>query len=272
LIENQNKTLKNNRKKSIEDKNTSDTLAIWPKIVEYTGISEYEAKAYLSLLSLGSSGARKLSLHCNIPRTKIYITLKKLKECGLVEEIPGVPKAFSPTPPGCALSEALEMAKNKALDFSSIMETLSETHELVEEHRVIQRKFLFYLYEEDKIIGKCQDMLKQSEKTVYIRTTVDGLSLLFKLAPTLNKLQEKGVEILIRSPLNPGTNAFAREMAYLFDVKQVDVATHILFINSDNKRFLLATLNGRMDETSIKSAIFSDDVELTSLISLLLIE
>ncbi|GAH64310.1 unnamed protein product, partial [marine sediment metagenome] len=184
----------------------SDIMAIWPKIVEYTGISEYEAKAYLSLLSLGNSGARTLSFNCNIPRTKIYMTLKKLKECGLVEEIPGVPTVFSPTPPGYAFSETLNMAKNKALDFSSIMETLSETHELVEEHRTIQRKVLFYLDEEDKIIGKCQYILKQSENTIYIRTTVDGLSLLFKFAPILNKLQEKGVEIRIRSPINPETN------------------------------------------------------------------
>lgn len=47
-------------------------LHIWPKIVEYVGLSEYESKVYLSLVKLGIAGARKLSLNCDVPRTKGY--------------------------------------------------------------------------------------------------------------------------------------------------------------------------------------------------------
>ena len=43
---------------------TPDLQINWPKIVEYTGLSEYEAKVYLSLIGLGSSRARKLSINC----------------------------------------------------------------------------------------------------------------------------------------------------------------------------------------------------------------
>ena len=90
--------LKNKRAANFqrEDIMDIDILAIWPKMVEYAGLSEYEAKVYLSLLGFGSSGARKLSLHCHVPRTKVYGTLKKLIDYGLVVEIPGVPKAFAP--------------------------------------------------------------------------------------------------------------------------------------------------------------------------------
>jgi hypothetical protein len=63
-----------NRKRTLSSRDKqeySDILTIWPKIVEYAGLSEYEAKVYLSLLGLGSSGARRLSLHCHVPRTKV---------------------------------------------------------------------------------------------------------------------------------------------------------------------------------------------------------
>jgi hypothetical protein len=61
-----------------------DLISMWPKIVEYIGLSEYESKVYLSLISLGTAGARKLSLNCDVPRTKVYGTLKKthrLRSC-----------------------------------------------------------------------------------------------------------------------------------------------------------------------------------------------
>jgi len=58
--------------KAKSDSSLGDIRSIWPKIVEYTGFSEYESKVYLSLLSLGNAGARKLSLHCDVPRTKVY--------------------------------------------------------------------------------------------------------------------------------------------------------------------------------------------------------
>lgn len=82
-----------------EDSDMVDLLLIWPKMVEYAGLSEYEAKVYLSLIGLGCSGARKLSISCNVSRTKVYGTLKKLIDYGIVVEIPGVPKFFAPASP-----------------------------------------------------------------------------------------------------------------------------------------------------------------------------
>lgn len=88
LPETSTKEPKRSSLKAKSDSSLGDIRSIWPKIVEYTGLSEYESKVYLSLLSLGNAGARKLSLHCDVPRTKVYGTLKKLIDYGLVVEIP----------------------------------------------------------------------------------------------------------------------------------------------------------------------------------------
>ena len=259
--------------KSSSDQGLSDILTVWPKIVEYAGLSEYEAKVYLSLLGLGSSGARRLSLHCHVPRTKVYGTLKKLIDYGLVVEIPGVPKSFTPASPEDAFSAVLNIVEKKATDFSDIVKTLTATHETVKNESSPQQKMVWYLDEDDDIMSKCHEILSQSEESVCILTTADGLSLLFNSAPKLlDQLQEQGVDITLYSPLDPAKSPLARELAYLFVVEKVEIATPILFINSDNKRFTIAELTDNIREKPMKSAIFSDDPVLLSLISLLLID
>ena len=256
-----------------EDRNMVDVLTIWPKMVEYAGLSEYEAKVYLSLLCLGSSGARKLSLYCNVPRTKVYGTLKKLINYGLVMEIPGAPKAFAPASPDDVFSSVLNMVKGKAHDFSSIIGSLQKTHEAIMKKSSPQKKVLWYLNEDDDIMGKCHEIISQSEQTVTILTSANGSALLFNSAPNLlDKLQEQGVDVRLYAPLNPRTNPLARELSYLFEVKKMDIATPILFIDSDHKSFFLARLSEIIEENPIKSAIFSNDPTILSLISLLLMD
>jgi len=249
----------------------AEILSTWPKIVEYTGLSEYEAKVYLCLIGLGNAGARKLSLFCDVPRTKVYGTLKKLIDYGLVVEIPGAPKRFVPASPDDAFSAILNIVKSKAEDFTSVVQALSETHEAAEKETGPQKKIIWYLNEGSDIMGKCKEIIGQSKQAVTILTSADGLSLLFNSTHRLlDELLEQGVEVKLCSPLDPKKNPLARELSYLFDVKQMDVSTPVLFISSDNQRFLLAKIAKQGDERHPESAIFSDDSTLLSIISLLL--
>jgi sugar-specific transcriptional regulator TrmB len=253
--------------------NTGDIRSIWPKIVEYTGLSEYESKVYLSLLSLGNSGARKLSLHCDVPRTKVYGTLKKLIDYGLVVEIPGSPKQFAPSHPSEAFDTVLNLTKKKALDFDSVVQTLIKTHEKNKEETGPQKKLIWYLDENDDVKGKCSEIIRQSHEELIILTNEDGLGILFNSAHRLlDEIQEEGVEIKLYSPLDPKHNALARELSYIYQVKQVEVATPLLFVNSDHRRFLLARIASQGRENPFESAIFSDDQILLQLVSLLLID
>lgn len=264
-------TSNDRRKGNKDDEFLSDTLTIWPKIVEYAGLSEYEAKVYLSLLGLGCAGARMLSLHCHVPRTKVYGTLKKLIDYGLVVEIPGAPKSFAPSSPEDAFSAVLNIVKKKAIDFTTIVERLTETHELIKSDTSPQQKVVWYLNEGDDIIGKCHEMMSQSKESLEVLTSADGLTLLFNSAPRLlDQLQEQGVDIRIYSPLDPRVNPLARELSYLFAVEKVEVETPILFIKSDGRRFILAELYEQINNSHLISAIFSDDPILLSMITLLL--
>jgi len=255
-----------------ENPDYNDLLKIWPKIVEYIGLSEYESKVYLSLINLGTVSARKLSLNCAVPRTKVYGTLKKLIDYCLVVEMPGHPKQFAPANPCESFNTILTITKEKATDFDQIIKRLNEIHEKRKEKMGPQQKVVWFLDKDHNIKGKCNEIIHQSEEELKILTTEDGLEILFNAAHRLlDEMQESGVEIKLYSPLDPKVNPLARELSYIYQVKQVEVDTPILFINSDNKRFMLAKLTPRGSEKPIESAMFTEDVELLELVNLLLV-
>ncbi|MFH0849515.1 MAG: helix-turn-helix domain-containing protein [Candidatus Bathyarchaeota archaeon] len=250
-----------------------DLLQIWPRIVEYIGLSEYESKVYLSLINLGTVSVRKLSINCNVPRTKVYGTLKKLIDYDLVVEIPGHPKQFSPANPGESFNTILNITKEKATDFDSIIKKLNEVHEKRKEKLGPEKKLIWFLDKEHNIKGKCNEIIRQSEEELNILTTEDGLEILFNAAHRLlDEMLESGVKIKLYSPLDPKVNPLARELSYIYQVKQVEVETPILFINSDNKRFILAKLAPRGAEKPIESAMFTEDTDLLDLVHLLLVD
>ena len=263
---------RNKRSRFKNKKKYSDLVSIWPKIVEYIGLSEYESKVYLSLINLGTAGARKLSLNCDVPRTKVYGTLKKLIDYGLVVEIPGTPKQFAPSNPGESFNTILNITKEKATDFDSIIKHLENVHEKHKEDAGPQKKLVWFLDQDHDIKGKCNEIIRQSEESLTIVTTEDGLEILFNAAHRLlDEMLENGVEIKLYSPLDPRVNPLARELSYIYQVKKVAVNTPILFINSDNKRFILAKLAPRGSEKPFESAMFTEDIELLDLICLLLV-
>ena len=253
-----------------QDPHASDLQVTWPKIVEYAGLSEYEAKVYLSLIGLGSSRARKLSINCKVPRTKVYGTLKKLVEYGLVIEIPGVPKCFTPTSPLDAFGSTVKRTLNKALDFSEILESLVDIHEMSMKEAFPQQKTLWYIDGDDDIIGKFHEIVSQAKKTLDVVASADGLTLFFNSAPNLlDQMQNIGVDVRIFSPLDPKTSPLARELSYLFDVRKVDISSPLLFVDSDHKSFILAKVTDINGDDPLEAAVFSNDENLLSILHLI---
>ncbi len=253
-----------------QDPHAPDLQVNWPKIVEYAGLSEYEAKVYLSLIGLGSSRARKLSINCKVPRTKVYGTLKKLVEYGLVIEIPGVPKCFTPTSPLDAFGSTVKRTLNKAQDFSEILESLVDIHEMSMKEASPQQKTLWYIDGDDDIIGKFHEIVSQAKKTLDVVASADGLTLFFNSAPNLlDQMQNIGVDVRIFSPLDPKTSPLARELSYLFDVRKVDISSPLLFVDSDHKSFILAKVTDINGDDPLEAAVFSNDENLLAILHLI---
>ncbi len=69
------------------------------KALSKLGLSQYQAKVYSALASLGPSGVADIQKTSGVPRTKIYEVLEQLLDMGVVEFQSGRPVFYNALPP-----------------------------------------------------------------------------------------------------------------------------------------------------------------------------
>ncbi len=69
-------------------------------------LTDYEAKAYIALASLGTSSVTEVSQICDVPRSNLYSVLESLNEKGFVDVQKGRPVLFKAVSPEKALEDA----------------------------------------------------------------------------------------------------------------------------------------------------------------------
>lgn len=105
------------------------------KLLQELGLTERESKVYLALLEIGSTTTGPLSKRSNIPNSKIYETLDKLIEKGLVSFIlKSNIKYFQPSSP----ESLLEFIKNKEKQAEEIVLELKKKYNLTEKSQTAE--------------------------------------------------------------------------------------------------------------------------------------
>ncbi len=90
-------------------------------MLESLGLTKYEAKAYLSLLSHGITDARTICDSSGVPSSKIYNIMNKFKLLGLIEIQATKPAKFRALDPKTSLRK---LVKNKESDILKLKEDL----------------------------------------------------------------------------------------------------------------------------------------------------
>ena len=94
-----------------------DTTPMNYTSLEAFGLSTYEAKVYMTMLSLGLSTAKKISDESTIPFGRIYDVLTSLENKGMLDKQDSRPKKYSVRPPKIALKNLLVI---KEEEFNSL--------------------------------------------------------------------------------------------------------------------------------------------------------
>ncbi|WP_254862621.1 TrmB family transcriptional regulator [Halovivax gelatinilyticus] len=94
------------------------------------GLSEYEARAYRTLLQMGPTTAKELSRASDVPMGRVYDVLNSIEQYNLVRtQTASRPKKYVAVEPSTALDRLLEDKKQeldeKAAQYESIVEDLS---------------------------------------------------------------------------------------------------------------------------------------------------
>lgn len=119
------------------------------------GLSNYEEKAYKTLIKLGKSTASEISREGNLSYGKIYEVLALLERKGLVKTIPEKSKKFIPSDP----TQLLKLVEEEESELKLLREeikTLKQVYEIHEEEivHIVKGKRNFYQILRSKIPPK----------------------------------------------------------------------------------------------------------------------
>jgi len=214
-------------------------------------LSEYETRVYVSLITEGTSEARKLSMRCGVPRTKVYATLKKLMERDLVFELPEEPRKFAAASPAEAFEPYLLHFKEETseriislTESDKVVSLLEEAYEKTQSTIEPRKEEVWLVQGQSKMLRKMKEILSQAKKSVTVVTTEDGFVWFYNTVDKLlDKLVENGVNVQIGTPINSHNGSLARELNYVCKVKHVDVGSPLLYLCVDEQAFFLAKLN-----------------------------
>ncbi|MGQ9543654.1 MAG: TrmB family transcriptional regulator [Candidatus Bathyarchaeia archaeon] len=207
------------------------------------GLTEYEARIYLTLIRMGSLKASEVSFFGHIPRTKTYGAIRELERKGLLSVIPGKPELYIPSNPDEALTPLVARLSLEAKESEEVVQKLILSYGL---SKLIKRKVpreaaeFWRIEGRRSIIDKANQMLSDSKKSVNYCTSAPGLIRMYKAYyGTLEAARRRGVVVRVISSASPKNIVVAKELSEVIDLRQVEKPFKIGFISVDGREILV---------------------------------
>jgi len=148
------------------------------------GLSSYEAKTYVSLVSLGPSEPKKVARDARIPYTSVYPALKTLESKGWVEQVVKKPVIYRAKKPGSV----------KAMVSSRLEDTFRDLQKIYRSEPTEEAELVYTLRGSDKVLDKVYEMLRGAKQSVVVVTPTMGLEDA-KIKELLSEAVERGVKV-----------------------------------------------------------------------------
>ena len=163
------------------------------KVLHELGLTEYETRAYLSLIEEGVMTASEISEHGSVPYSKIYETLNSLEKKGWIETEKGRPSRYYPKSP----SESLEATKFRLQETVKSWEQaiLKGLQPLYEKREIREKPDIWILRGEFNILAKLQEMLEKTRHELMIAAPVLTKPLLKRALGMLTHLLHTDIRI-----------------------------------------------------------------------------
>jgi sugar-specific transcriptional regulator TrmB len=136
--------------------------------LKYFGLSEYESKVYIALVSLGPSKAGSISRESSVPQSKVYNILEDLIRKQLVEVFEGRPKEFKAITPKVIMKnfvkekeDEFKSIRQRALTISSLLKPAIDDEDIIEGVWVQKGE------KWSEVLNRLSEMLERCEKYAY---------------------------------------------------------------------------------------------------------
>ncbi len=243
------------------------------KALDALGLTEYEAKAYISLVEKGASNAGDLSQLTEIPHSKIYEVLIRLEKRKLIEVQKGRPLFFKAKKPSAALNimeaELIENLEQELLErknglddsYNKRMLEISEAHSTLEELDNFYEKkasvepseeFVWTIKGKSNLCNQVKEIILSAQEQVKLMVPLDDFT---ELDSAIKTALSKGVKVqLVVHVLTESVRKLgdATEIFY----EKSPLPTNCGIVLADDKRGMFISENSILGfKTSSKSLL-----------------
>ena len=220
------------------------------------GLTDYEMRAYISLLKAGKLTASELSEAAGVPYSKIYDVLESLKKKGWIRGEGGRPAKFYARPPKVALDInrmriESELKRCEEVALAGLLPIYQRAGEK-EKHDV------WVLRGEASILSKIRDLIFGCESELQIAAPWMNKDLLNLIFPSLALIANRGGRIRIMLSSSCGLN-LAKKLEAVAEIRFRDQMFGGGAISDSREAIIIL---GAEEDQALNMAIWSDHVAL----------
>jgi len=160
--------------------------------LEEFGLSKYESMAYITLVSRGTLGASEIAYYSNLPRTKIYTTLKKLERKKLSTLSSQKPMIAAATPPNEAFGDIITLQERRLASMHNILENLEKMRQ---EGKKSYEEKKYLILEPNMVVRKIEELISSSKSSIDLILDSWGQNVVFQCKSSIAAASKKGVNI-----------------------------------------------------------------------------
>jgi sugar-specific transcriptional regulator TrmB len=160
--------------------------------LEEFGLSKYESMAYITLVSRGTLGASEIAYYSNLPRTKIYTTLKKLERKKLSTLSSQKPMIAAATPPNEAFGDIVTLHERRLASMHNILENLEK---LRQEGKKSYEEKKYLILEPNIVVRKIEELILSSKSSIDLILDSWGQNVVFQCKSSIAAASKKGINI-----------------------------------------------------------------------------
>lgn len=219
-----------------------------PGSLEEFGLSKYEARAYLTMIGKGSLAVSEIAYYANLPRTKVYQTVKKLEKKKLAVISKQKPLICSAIPPEEAFTEIVNLHDSRVKTMRKIVNSLQKINE--ESHRPKgSEERRYFILDANSTLEKIGSLITHSRSSITASLDAWGLRLISQCKSSVLKALTTGVRlrIILGSQCIGNENVF--QLPEGIELRTAEVLSNLIIIDSS---YLIS-----IDSSNGKAAFFA---------------
>lgn len=210
---------------------TTDTNSDLPGSLEEFGLSKYESRAYLTMIVKGSLAVSEIAYYANLPRTKVYQTVKKLEKKRLAVMSKQKPLICSAIPPEEAFSEIVNVYERRLKNMRNIVDRLQKINDESQRPRGSEERRYFIL-DANSALEKIGSLIANSRSSVTATLDPWGLRLISQCKQSIVRALTAGVGVrmIFGSQCLGNENVF--QLPEGIELRTSEVVSNLIIIDS----------------------------------------